>query len=676
MTKLNRLKICHLLVGFIIPVIFFFVGISTMNDYGETTDEKFDQHIGEYYYYDWKTQGIDGLKNRFIPLQRNYGPFFDVVVVASNDILYKNLRIIKNPVAGYHLPVLLASSIAIYLVFLFAYINWGLIPSLISSLTLALLPRFIGDSQNNLKDTPLMTFFSITLLLFFLAIKKNKLYLYFLAGIFLGLTYTIKINAIIIFPIIILWIIFNTGVDFHKYIRFIVGLVISTVSALVTILIAWPYYRYDTIARFIETYDTFKNHVWNEYILYLGTHYLGHDIPWHYPIVMFSVTLPLIYIVFLLLGCLYLIYSLKKKNKDTSTLVFLFFWIVFPPLTQILSKAPMYDGIRHFLVILPPICLIIGFMLWKLALIIHKAEKRRLKIFFFFYILLVIIGYFSLLIKNINIHPYQIVFFNELTGGVRGAKGNFDLDYWGQSLKEAAEWINVNLPTGSTIWLTIPMAHHFPIDRQRFYLVDRMYDYKVSLIRGMLKTWDTEEDYLHPKRKPIHTISVDGGDILQIFEYPENKEISKLIEPLSFDKYLQNGILKTTYSDTNFIANKKTTVSDPLGFDCKKNKYNDIAMSLIYTGYIHIPKEREYCLKINSDDDSLLKLNKQIIFKNPSMNTGIRKLYLKSGYYLFELQYTNNIGPACLDIQLSTDSCQTFVPIPKEMLFYTKNLNE
>lgn len=675
--KFKKIKINPLLIGLIIPIIFFFVGISVMNDYGETTDEKFDQHIGEFYYYDWDTKGIKGLVERFIPLQRNYGPFFDIITVASNDILYKKLGIIKNPVASYHFPVLIVSTIAIYVIFLFAYINWGLVPGLISSLTLTFLPRFIGDSQNNLKDTPLMTFFSITLLLFFLATKKNKLYLYFLAGIFLGLTYAIKINAVIILPIFILWNVINIGNVFHRYIKFIVGLIINISSAFITILIVWPYYRYDTITRFFETYNTFKNHVWNEYILYLGTHYRGHDIPWHYPIVMFGVTLPLIYIAFFLLGCLYFIYSLRKKSKDTSILVFLFLWILFPLLTQILSGAPMYDGIRHFLVILPPICLIIGFTLWKLGIIIHKAEKKRLKILFVFYIFFIVAGYFSLLIKNINIHPYQIVYFNELTGGVRGAKGNFDLDYWGQSLREAAEWINANLPTGSTIWLTIPMAHHFPIDKQRFHLVDWMPDYKISLIRGMLKTWDSEEDYLHPKKKPIYAISVDGGEILQIFEYSENKEASSSIEPLPFvkNRYFQNGISKTMYSDADFTTIKKTAVSNLLGFDCKNNEYNDKIISLFYEGYISIPKEAEYCLRITSDDDSILKLNKKIVFKNPSMNTSIRKLYLKSGYYLFELQYINNIGPACLDIQLSTDKCLIFTPIPKEM-FFKKNLNE
>jgi len=33
------------------------------------------------------------------------------------------------------------------------------------------------------------------------------------------------------------------------------------------------------------------------------------------------------------------------------------------------------------------------------------------------------------------------VYYNELIGGVRGAYGKYELDYWGNSYKEAVDWI-------------------------------------------------------------------------------------------------------------------------------------------------------------------------------------------------------------------------------------------
>jgi hypothetical protein len=41
----------------------------------------------------------------------------------------------------------------------------------------------------------------------------------------------------------------------------------------------------------------------------------------------------------------------------------------------------------------------------------------------------------------VRTHPYQHVYFNALVGGIRGADGWFDLDYWGLSYKAALEYI-------------------------------------------------------------------------------------------------------------------------------------------------------------------------------------------------------------------------------------------
>lgn len=517
MNKSDKKKNFHFILGLIIPLLFLTVSLYTINDYGETTDEKFDQHIGEFYYNDWNKKGIKGLEERFIPLQRNYGPFFDVIVVASNDLLHKKTNFIKNPVGGYHFPVIIISALTIWVVFMFSYFNWGLVPALLASLTLAIMPRFIGDSQNNLKDTPLMTFFSITLLFYYLAEVRKKLIFYILAGLFLGIAYTIKPNALIIIPTISLWY-FLKG-DFLKNIkRLFVFNALSIVVAFFTILLVWPYYQYKTLNRFVETYLTFKNHVWDEYILYLGNFYRGHEVPWHYPIVIFGVTTPVFFLIFILIGLLLFLYFFRKNQKYKNTLLLLLFWILLPPMIQVLSKAPMYDGIRHFLLILPPLSILVGFTVWHVGIILQKLLINKRRYLFIFYLLFILLGYIQIFLDDIRLHPYQIVYFNQLTGGVKGAYSKFDLDYWGQSLKEAAEWVNNNLPAGSKIWLTIPFAHHFPIAGDRFSLSDQNPDYKVSLIRGMLKTWDTEEDYLHPKRKPIFSIKVDGGDILKIFK--------------------------------------------------------------------------------------------------------------------------------------------------------------
>ena len=43
-----------------------------------------------------------------------------------------------------------------------------------------------------------------------------------------------------------------------------------------------------------------------------------------------------------------------------------------------------------------------------------------------------------------RLHPYQYVYFNGFIGGLRGAFGRFETDYWALSMREAAEWVNQN----------------------------------------------------------------------------------------------------------------------------------------------------------------------------------------------------------------------------------------
>jgi len=37
-------------------------------------------------------------------------------------------------------------------------------------------------------------------------------------------------------------------------------------------------------------------------------------------------------------------------------------------------------------------------------------------------------------------HPHEIVYFNAIAGGPRGALGRFELDYWAHSFAEAGRW--------------------------------------------------------------------------------------------------------------------------------------------------------------------------------------------------------------------------------------------
>ena len=53
--------------------------------------------------------------------------------------------------------------------------------------------------------------------------------------------------------------------------------------------------------------------------------------------------------------------------------------------------------------------------------------------------------------KMVSLHPYQYVYYNRLVGGLAGANGRFETDYWGESYREAVLRLSAHLEeeTGS-----------------------------------------------------------------------------------------------------------------------------------------------------------------------------------------------------------------------------------
>jgi hypothetical protein len=49
------------------------------------------------------------------------------------------------------------------------------------------------------------------------------------------------------------------------------------------------------------------------------------------------------------------------------------------------------------------------------------------------------------------LHPYEYIYYNELVGGVSGAKGRFELDYWATSYREAMDYLSSNAPHGASV---------------------------------------------------------------------------------------------------------------------------------------------------------------------------------------------------------------------------------
>jgi hypothetical protein len=107
----------------------------------------------------------------------------------------------------------------------------------------------------------------------------------------------------------------------------------------------------------------------------------------------------------------------------------------FPVVFFVFFRPTAYNGIRHFLFVVPPMAVLAALgldLLWTRLARFGRVYRRL------FGAALTIVLVIQCWVM-IQLHPDEYVYYNILTGGVKGAQGAYELDYWGNSLLEATK---------------------------------------------------------------------------------------------------------------------------------------------------------------------------------------------------------------------------------------------
>ncbi|HXN66390.1 MAG TPA: glycosyltransferase family 39 protein [Bradyrhizobium sp.] len=129
----------------------------------------------------------------------------------------------------------------------------------------------------------------------------------------------------------------------------------------------------------------------------------------------------------------------KQPQRRDIALVTL--TVLLPVACQVIWHGPAFTGLRHFLFVLPALATLagIGLDMGVTAL----ATRGRL------------VGSGALAIVTacflwnaatlVRLHPYEYLFYNTVVGGLEGASGRYDLDYWFNSMPEAINQLEAYL---------------------------------------------------------------------------------------------------------------------------------------------------------------------------------------------------------------------------------------
>lgn len=159
-------------------------------------------------------------------------------------------------------------------------------------------------------------------------------------------------------------------------------------------------------------------------------------LPRYYAFKMLLITMPLIGVA----GMLCSLFSYRRSVDAIKwKLLLLHLFIAIPLLGIIVRGSVFYDGVRHllFLVAFLSLSAAIGIE-W---LIFRASTKRVVKILAGVGSLLLAFSPLGFMVRN---HPFEYTYYNKTVGGLKGAYGYYETDYYNYSVKQAYEWLLVH----------------------------------------------------------------------------------------------------------------------------------------------------------------------------------------------------------------------------------------
>jgi hypothetical protein len=234
----------------------------------------------------------------------------------------------------------------------------------------------------------------------------------------------------------------------HHLGRVVLALILSAILAYATMALIWPWSVINPLNPLaaVEIFAHFFEKPWQE--LFNGMLIEPPDMPRSYVPVLLGLKLPE---PFLLLGGAGLLGALAAAFRPSISPRFRAIYLavalaaILPIAATIIARPAMYNGIRHFVFVLPPLAVAGGLAAtWIINRIVERAARfgppglAAVAVIFAAGVALPTVG-------MVRLHPYEYASFNHIAGGVRGAQSRFMLDYWGLAFKQAAQQLRATL---------------------------------------------------------------------------------------------------------------------------------------------------------------------------------------------------------------------------------------
>ena len=493
----RRWKVTGLVLLALVALLMF----GTLSHYGMTWDEEFHNTYGEYVLA-WFESGFKDHRSLDYKNSYIYGALFDVVALLFARIsplgLYEDRHLV-NVAFG-----ILALAGTWRLGTLILGARGGVLAMGLTVLT----PMFYGHTFNNPKDIPFATLFVWTLYYLYesarpLPAVSTRATIKLCVA--LGAMLAARPGGIFFVAYIVVWWSFSlwrAGAARREVHRAIGALVLVGLGAWVLMLSLWPWGQVNPIIHPLAGIAIASRFSYAMTTLFNGQQVPALHPPLSYLPTWFSLQLPEIYLVALMAGILGLLFS--RHRRPRPELAFLGFVVLFPVATAMILRSTLYDAVRHFLFVIPPLAVLAAA---GLESGLRQSVPRIVRIA----IATAAVAAAALTARDmIVLHPYESLYFNRLiAGGLPGVSGRFETDYWGISYREALDWVESNVP-GEGIRIAncsnaLQTSYYLRgAEGARFVPVSR--DDNPDLLLATTR-WDC---HLKPQARVLHTVERQG----------------------------------------------------------------------------------------------------------------------------------------------------------------------
>jgi 4-amino-4-deoxy-L-arabinose transferase-like glycosyltransferase len=431
-----------LLVGATVALLALF------GDFGITWDEAVQGRYGELVLDYYLSGGSDVRACAFLDLY-NYGPLFETLLAVG-------MRLVgHHPFEVRHLLTGLAALLTVVATGCLGRRFREPLVAPVAMLALIAMPRFVGHAFNNSKDIPFACAFAWSMLAALRLLESDRrrwLPVLWLA-IAAGCAMAIRSGALMVFAIAgagAFSLRLRTEQGLAPRARAIaidaIRLGAALVAAWAVMVLCWPWAHAAPLSRPIASLLQAANFDFHYTVMFAGAPIDSRALPRSYLPHYIAIVTPVAILLPALGGLIVALRDGLGRRGSGGRLpaLLLLCWIGLPLGWVVLARPNLYDGIRHFLFLLPALALACGL---ATAWIVGQAPAR-LKWAATIGLTIVVA---SPLIGSVRLHPYQSSYFNVFVGGLPGAAENYDVDYWASSYREASLWVRDRLDRPATV---------------------------------------------------------------------------------------------------------------------------------------------------------------------------------------------------------------------------------